>query len=128
MPSTLTIGLDGTPRGWVAITLNDQGFVEAFFAKSFAEHLEHCADAHTIAVDIPMGLSDSGHRKADLNVRGVLKGRASSLFVTPPRPALEAESYADEHPKAYFEVGLYKSPPCTKIGSTRTGLLSGCMK
>jgi predicted RNase H-like nuclease len=62
MPTPSYIGLDGTPRGWVAIALDDQGFAEAFFAKTFAEHLEHFADAHTIAVDIPIGLSDSGHR------------------------------------------------------------------
>jgi predicted RNase H-like nuclease len=95
MPFTTTIGLDGCSRGWVAIAIDDQGFVEAFFAKTFAEHLEHFAEAHIIAVDIPIGLSDSGHRQADLDVRAVLKGRTSTLFVTPPRPALEAESYND---------------------------------
>jgi len=88
------IGIDGCPRGWVAIGLDDQGFSEAFLAPNFAELLDRCAESQVIAVDIPIGLTDVGFREADLTVRSFLRGRASSLFTTPPRSALEAEEYA----------------------------------
>jgi len=89
------IGVDGCPRGWVAIGLDEHGFADAFLAPTFADLLEHtgCKDARIIAVDIPIGLADAGPREADLASRAFLKGRTSSVFITPPRAALEAEDY-----------------------------------
>jgi len=88
------IGVDGCPGGWVAIGLDERGFAGALLEPTFAELLERCADAEVIAVDIPIGLADAGPREADLATRSFLKGRASSVFITPPRAALEAEDYA----------------------------------
>ena len=44
----------------------------------------------TIAVDIPIGLPDTGARQADVLARRLLGSRASTLFVTPTRDAVEA--------------------------------------
>ena len=46
-----------------------------------------------VAVDIPIGLPDSSGRLADAEARRVLVGKASSVFSTPVRAALEAPSY-----------------------------------
>ena len=91
----LYIGIDGCPRGWVAVGLDDDGFSAAVLAPNFSELLERCAESEVIAVDIPIGLMDTGFREADLTVRSFLQRRASSLFTTPPRSALEAEDYAE---------------------------------
>ena len=47
-----------------------------------------------IAIDIPIGLPDTGRRQADLLVRKAVGPRWASVFMTPVRPALEARAYA----------------------------------
>jgi predicted RNase H-like nuclease len=47
-----------------------------------------------VGVDMPLHLSDEGHRACDLDARRHLGRKAASLFVTPPRFALAADSYA----------------------------------
>lgn len=46
-----------------------------------------------IAVDIPIGLPDRSRREADLQGRRLLGPRASTLFITPVRDAVEAADY-----------------------------------
>ena len=46
-------------------------------------------DAKTFAIDIPIGLSDSGRRKADCEARRMLRGHHSRVFPAPPRLALD---------------------------------------
>ena len=46
-----------------------------------------------IAIDIPIGLPDTGRRRADLLVRKDVGPRWASVFMTPVRPALEACNY-----------------------------------
>ena len=46
-----------------------------------------------IAIDIPIGLPDTGRRQADLLVRKAVGPRWASVFMTPVRPALEAGDY-----------------------------------
>ena len=48
-----------------------------------------------VAVDIPIGLPDAGGRQADAEARRVLVGKASSVFSTPVRAALEAATYEE---------------------------------
>lgn len=51
-------------------------------------------DAKWIIVDIPIGLSERSARQADAEARKVLGPRASSVFLTPPRIAIEQDNYA----------------------------------
>lgn len=47
-----------------------------------------------VGIDIPIGLSDTRTREADLLARRLIGGRRSSVFLTPVRAALEVDDYA----------------------------------
>jgi predicted RNase H-like nuclease len=87
------IGVDGCKGGWVTAT-SDESLTHLHFglAGSFAEVLR-CAEgtAALIAVDIPIGLPDSGPRACDVEARRCLgQRRGSSVFPAPCRRTLEA--------------------------------------
>jgi predicted RNase H-like nuclease len=48
-----------------------------------------------VAVDIPIGFPRRFPRRADVEAREQLTGQASSVFLTPPRRVLAADSYAE---------------------------------
>lgn len=53
------------------------------------------ASISLVAVDIPIGLPDTGTRRADVLARRRLGPRASSVFPTPVRDAVAAQTYAE---------------------------------
>jgi predicted RNase H-like nuclease len=61
-----------------------------------------------IAIDIPIGLVDTGERDADRLVRSSLGVRRNSLFMTPVRAALEAPTHAEalEISRRITKVGI----------------------
>ncbi len=60
----------------------------------FEDVLTAHPDVEVVAVDIPVGLTDSGRRACDLAARRQLGGAAASrVFLVPPRAALEAPTY-----------------------------------
>lgn len=90
------LGVDACKGGWVGVVLD--GFqTDVLFAREIAELT---AAAHeggpvgVVAVDIPIGLPDRGPRSADVLARGLVRGRASSVFTTPIRPALLEADYS----------------------------------
>jgi predicted RNase H-like nuclease len=87
------VGVDGCKGGWVEIALQDGRFGSAGFRATLVDIAATHADAEVIAVDIPIGLPDASPRRADVEARRFLAGRASSVFSTPSRGALEALSY-----------------------------------
>ena len=92
---TQVAGVDGCPKGWIAIVLEDGHFSRAQLARTFTDLLPHLAEAQVIAVDIPIGLPDGSERRAaDVEARKLLGPRGSSVFATPPRVVLESPSYA----------------------------------
>ena len=102
-------GVDGCPKGWIAIVLTDGRFARAEFASAFAELLDLLTDAQVIAVDIPIGLPDGPDlRAADIEARKLLGSRRSSVFATPPRVVLEAPSCreANRLSKQRFDRGI----------------------
>ena len=93
---TQVAGVDGCPKGWIAIVLEGGRFERAEFASTFSELLIHLTDPQVIAVDIPIGLPDGSEpRAADIEARKLLGRRGSSVFATPPRVVLEAPSFAE---------------------------------
>jgi predicted RNase H-like nuclease len=60
-----------------------------------AEQAGRAGPLSVIAIDIPIGLPDTGRRRADLLVRKAVGPRWASVFMTPVRPALEAADYAE---------------------------------
>jgi predicted RNase H-like nuclease len=86
-------GVDGCLGGWVAVVIDDVGFVTASFASSISGLAEQLPDADGFAIDIPIGLLPAQFRAADSEARKPLGSRRNSVFRTPPRPALEAETF-----------------------------------
>jgi predicted RNase H-like nuclease len=56
---------------------------------------ESVSPIDVIAIDIPIGIPEAGRREADALARGMLAGRASSVFSTPIRSALEASTFTE---------------------------------
>ena len=85
-------GVDRYRRGWVAVVLEP---LEVIVAGRLAVLVERIPEAECIGVDMPIGLPAAGEREADQLARKCVGPRWSSVFMTPPREVLEAESYDD---------------------------------
>lgn len=86
------LGVDGAKSGWIAVRLVHGAFEYEVLGSARAV-LEAHSDAAVIAVDIPMGLSDSGPRTPDALARKFVGGRrASSVFSSPVRGVLNSKS------------------------------------
>lgn len=88
---TIAAGVDGCRGGWL--------MVRRYPARGTADFLifEHWRDlpaADMIAVDMPIGLPDSGERRCDRLARKKLGPRRSSVFLGLRRPLLDFETYA----------------------------------
>ncbi len=91
-------GADACGGGWVVVVIGDTGYLEAFTAPTIEEAdaaLAARADVAALCVDIPIGIPDAGSRQADILARGFIKPRGSSVFPTPIRAALLADTYAE---------------------------------
>lgn len=90
------LGADACPAGWVGVVLSRGRAVAVVHAE--IDGLVALATARgpleAIAIDIPIGLADSGPRQADLLARKAAGPRYASVFLTPVRAALLAETYA----------------------------------
>lgn len=86
-------GVDLAGGGLAVVVLEEDRLVDAFRCETFAEAL--LVDAEVVGVDIPIGIPDAGTRPADEAARRFVGPRASSVFTTPLRRVLEAETYAD---------------------------------
>jgi predicted RNase H-like nuclease len=89
------VGVDAYRLGWVAVVLHQGAFERAEVASDFARLLRAVPAASVVAVDIPIGLLPTGWRQADREAKRFLHPTTSSVFLTPPRPVVEATSYQD---------------------------------
>lgn len=88
-------GTDGCKAGWLCLIeeMETKRVGSKIFA-TFAE-LVDALSVNVIAIDIPIGLTDSGPRACDVDARNLLRGkRASSVFAAPVRALLKAGDYA----------------------------------
>lgn len=77
MSGRVTVGFDGCPAGWVAVTLADGRVTDVEVVADLAGAVaDRPADA--VAIDMPIGLIDAV-RDADVAARRLLPGRASSV-------------------------------------------------
>ena len=91
------LGVDGCRTGWVGIVL-DGGRVTAVHGTTITEVLDKAGSdggLACVAVDIPIGLPDTGRRQADVLARKALGSRWQSIFLTPVRPALLTADFAE---------------------------------
>jgi predicted RNase H-like nuclease/predicted enzyme related to lactoylglutathione lyase len=96
-------GVDVASGGWAVVVLEGNRVVDALRCDTFADAL--LVDAAVIAVDIPIGLPEAGPRPADTAARRFAGARASSVFPTPPREVLEAETFAEARRIALEQTG-----------------------
>ncbi|MFM7270191.1 MAG: DUF429 domain-containing protein [Actinomycetes bacterium] len=89
------VGVDGCPDGWVAVELDGPGRLAVRHLTSIAE-LDGLVPASTIVgVDMPMWFPQRPPRRSEVAAREVLgPRRASSIFPTPVRAAVEAPDHA----------------------------------
>jgi predicted RNase H-like nuclease len=86
----IVAGVDGYPRGWVAVILRDGRFDAALVAPELGGLVARLPSAVVIAVDVPIGLPDDGPRQADTEAAAFVGPRRSSVFPTLPRRVWEA--------------------------------------
>ena len=118
MPSLTAIGLDGTPRGWVAAVLAPGKPPRLLALPHLTDLLDHPdlpGPGSLIAgIDMPIGLLDMavrGGRECDRAARRLLGRRAASVFSPPARPALAQNDYR----AAITANGLGLSKQCFHI-------------
>ena len=83
----IVLGLDGCPKGWVAVTLEDGCVSDVRVVGTVAAALATCAPA-AVGIDMPVGLVD-GPRDTDAAARALLPGRGAVVFSTAPRSVVE---------------------------------------
>jgi predicted RNase H-like nuclease len=86
-------GVDLARGSLAVVVLEGDRVVEAFRCETFADAL--LVDAEVVAVDVPIGVPETGSRPADDAARQFVGPRSSSVFTTPVRSALEAATYAE---------------------------------
>lgn len=94
------LGVDGARGGWVGALLpvGGAGEVQVVSGPDLATLVDRAggeAALSLVAVDTPIGLPDTGTRQADVLARRRLGPRGSSVFPTPVRDALAAQTYAE---------------------------------
>lgn len=90
-------GADGCKLGWVVISKDlDTGAISWRLAHSAAAMAEVEPRPLVLAVDIPIGLPESGARSCDLMARELLGPiRGASVFPAPIRRVLAAKNYTE---------------------------------
>jgi predicted RNase H-like nuclease len=71
----------------------------------FAALIEATAACATVAVDIPIGLSEDGRREADFLARARIGPRRSSVFPAPARLLLAASTYPEANALSRSALG-----------------------
>lgn len=91
-PTTIA-GVDGCRSKWLAIA-QEPG--RRHYAATVLQTEELASQSwDLIAIDIPIGLPDRGAREADVAARKFIRPRGSSVFPSPIRPALSAQSWRE---------------------------------
>lgn len=90
-------GIDGCRSGWFCLVEDlSSGEIGVRIISTIGEVLEWLPLPEVVAVDIPIGIPDVGYRLCDVEARKILgHPRASSVFFTPVRMVLQADSYRE---------------------------------
>jgi predicted RNase H-like nuclease len=100
-------GIDGCAAGWVSVfeALPSRQLGSKIFS-TIEDLAKHIAQLDVIAIDVPIGLTDSGPRDCDIAARKLLGGaRASSVFPAPIRPAIDAQTYEEACARSFAAQG-----------------------
>src|SRR4051812_18468664 len=86
-------GVDGCRGSWLAAVDNGAD-VSWRLVPAFRDLYDDTA-LTVIAIDVPIGLPESGRRACDVQARALLGRRGSSVFAAPVRPVLACQTYAE---------------------------------
>lgn len=90
------IGVDGCRGGWAVVTIEADPPNVTWNWLELSEIGAVLRGAATVAIDIPIGLPEVGHRRpCDVAARRAVPGRSSTVFPAPPRSVLDCASYAE---------------------------------
>jgi len=92
------VGVDGCPDGWLAVEYEEATFRAAEQYDDIEAIWDVHDDAELVLIDVPIGLreTDNTLRPCDAAARRVLGSpRSRSVFPTPIRAVLEADSYEE---------------------------------
>jgi predicted RNase H-like nuclease len=91
------LGADGCRGGWITIRQElVSGRISSEVYDSAGQLLNQSPKPMVLALDIPIGLTDSGRRQCDVLARKMLGWpKGSSVFPAPIRPALKAANRQD---------------------------------
>jgi predicted RNase H-like nuclease len=93
MADVVSLGVDQHKRGWIGVVLRPSSPPVVVADPALEALIARVPDANCVAVDMPIGLP-AVEREADVLARNYVGRRSSSVFMTPPRPVLEAPTYA----------------------------------
>jgi predicted RNase H-like nuclease len=93
MSNVSLAGVDGCRGQWLAAVL-DGATVSWRLVPTFRD-LYDDPTLTVIAIDVPIGLPDSGKRGCDIEARAHLGSRGASVFAAPVRPVLACQTYAE---------------------------------
>lgn len=87
-------GVDGCPGGWICVLLDRKTrALSPLLCRTTEELLAISPEPIVLAVDMPIGLSDTSDRECDRLARTLLGPRRSSVFPAPIRPGLAAVTH-----------------------------------
>lgn len=92
----MLIGIDGCPNAWIAILQDSAGRLTSERVTDLADLFDR-VNPGVVAIDIPIGLADTGARRCDVEARRLLGRRKSSVFPAPILPALAASDREAAH-------------------------------
>jgi predicted RNase H-like nuclease len=87
------LGVDGWRGRWIGALLDGHAVTLLHLADVRA--VLAVPEVELVAIDMPIGLSETGARACDVQARGLLIGAASSVFPTPVRAVLATDDYAE---------------------------------
>lgn len=108
MTERLLVGVDGAKIGWIAASMNESDTKPELAAyRSFSELALALPEKAIVMIDVPIGLSDQteiGGRSTERFCRKYLGRKGSSVFSTPSRNVLGADSYVEACEQVRHEV------------------------
>ncbi|MFC5744483.1 DUF429 domain-containing protein [Actinomadura rugatobispora] len=122
MDDVRVLGVDACRNGWLGIVLGG-GAPAAHHARAIGDLVAAAAGRaplDVVAIDIPIGLPDTGRRQADLRAREAARPRWQSVFMTPVRQALAAPDLASANARSREINGTGISAQAYAL---RTGIL-----
>ncbi|MEU6848477.1 DUF429 domain-containing protein [Actinacidiphila alni] len=89
------LGIDACGKqGWVGVRLIDGAYGGSLVDVDLGTLVARAPECETVAVDMPLGLLETGWRAADTEARAYLGLRRSSVFLTAPRAVWSETDYA----------------------------------